>query len=314
MALISRMERHRKRRRWWKWFLFIMLILAGVVGYYAYEIWLAANKAYDPREKSAKRSYAVDIHKDPFTVLLMGVDEREGDVGRTDTLILVTVNPQQKQAWMMNIPRDTYVSIPGYGKDKINHAYARGGTKLTIETVEQFLDVPVDYYVEVNMLGFEKIVDELGGVEVRVPFDFTYNGYTFHQGTMTMDGKEALAFTRMRKADPRGDLGRNERQQLVIKAILQKSTSLSSITRLDNVFQHLGENVKTDMSPMQLLTFQQIYRSVNQIHTQHLRGHNTYIDGVYYYVVEKEERNRVQRLLRQHLELADDGDISPLMP
>ncbi|MDN4592742.1 LCP family glycopolymer transferase [Polycladomyces subterraneus] len=311
--MISRMERHRKRR-WWKWFWFTILILASVVGYYAYEIWSAANKAYDPREKSAKRSHAVDIHKDPFSVLLMGVDERKGDIGRADTLILITVNPQQKQAWMMNIPRDTYVTIPGHGKDKINHAYARGGSKLTIETVEQFLDIPVDYYVKVNMQGFEKIVDELGGVEVRVPFDFTYNGYTFHQGTMTMNGKQALAFTRMRKADPRGDLGRNERQQLVIKAILHKSISLGSITRLDNVFQHLGENVKTDMSPLQLLTFQQIYRSLDQMHTLHLRGHDDYIGGVYYYVVDKEERTRVQRLLRQHLELAGDGNGSPLMP
>jgi polyisoprenyl-teichoic acid--peptidoglycan teichoic acid transferase len=306
MALISRTERHRKRRRWWKWLWFVLLMMAGIVGYYAYEIWSAANKAYDPREKSAKRSQAVDIHKDPFTVLLMGVDERKGDVGRTDTLILITVNPRQRQAWMMNIPRDTYVSISGHGKDKINHAYAHGGSKLTIETVEQFLDVPVDYFVKVNMLGFEKIVDELGGVDVRVPFDFAYNGYTFHQGVMTMNGKEALAFTRMRKSDPRGDLGRNERQQLVIKAILHKSTSLGSISRLDNVFQRLGENVKTDISPLQLLAFQQIHRAIDQMNTLHLKGHGDYIGGVYYYIVDQEERNRVQRLLRQQLELSVD--------
>src|SRR5690606_29541403 len=110
------------------------------------------------------------------------------------------------------------------------HVY--GGKRMTIETVEQFLDIPIDYYATVNFEAFKNIVDVLGGITVDVPFDFQQNSddrvaekLQFYEGEMELDGRYALAYARMRMEDPRGDIGRNERQQQVIEAIIDKALS-----------------------------------------------------------------------------------------
>lgn len=266
------------------------------------------NQAYEPptREKSEKRDSKVKITEDPVSILLLGVDERKNDKGRSDTMIVMTINPRQQTVKMMNIPRDTYTVIPGRaGYDKINHAYAFGGTELAITSVEEFLDIPIDHYAKVNMKGFSRIIDELGGVEVDVPFDFEFQDYHFQQGPMLLDGDAAFRFTQMRKDDPRGDLGRNERQQQVIKGILKKGTSASSWSKWDDVLGQIGENVTTDISPVDLLQLQGIYKQLGnkKIETLTIEGENKRIDRIFYYVVSDEEKARIQLELREHLEL-----------
>src|SRR5690606_4075310 len=184
---------------------------------------------HEERKPSDKRTEAIDINEaDPISILLMGVDERSGDAGRTDTLIVVSVNPNTNSMQMLSIPRDTYVELVGRGtQDKINHAYAFGGVDMTIDTVENFLDVPIDYYVKVNMEGLEQIVDALGGIQVESTFAFSYEGSTFEEGTLTLTGEEALRYARMRKGDPKGDFGRQDRQKQVIAGIIDKGANLS---------------------------------------------------------------------------------------
>ncbi|WP_165875792.1 LCP family protein [Hazenella coriacea] len=286
----------------------VIIIVLLFLGYVAYNIWTTANQMYEPptQTKSEKRSKIVQIQEDPFSILLLGVDERPGDIGRSDTMMILTLNPHQKTMLLTNIPRDTLVTIPGRThKDKINHSYAYGGVELARKTVENFLDIPIDGYVKVNMQGLEGIVDALGGIEVQVPFDFTFNGIKYHQGKMTLNGRESLAFARMRKVDPRGDFGRIDRQQQVIRGIIDKGSQFSSLQRFDEITEQLGTNLKTDIPPFQFIRLQQSYPSMKSqdIQTITLHGADRRINGVYYFQVSQSEIQRVHQRLAEHLEL-----------
>ena len=153
------------------------------------------------RELSEKREEEITLGKqDPFSVLVLGVDEREGDKGRSDTMIVMAVNPKLKTTKMVSIPRDTYTEIVGHGTtDKLNHAYAFGGIQMSLDSVENLLDIPIDYVMEVNMEGFKTIVDTVGGISVNNPFEFTQDSIHYAAGDITLDGKEALSYVRMRK-------------------------------------------------------------------------------------------------------------------
>ncbi|SFJ66569.1 LCP family glycopolymer transferase [Thermoflavimicrobium dichotomicum] len=286
----------------------LLAILLVIIIYYGYVFYRTANQAYDPpkQAKSDKRSQEVNFSKDPISILLLGIDQRPGDVGRADTIIYMTLNPKQEDIYMTNIPRDTLVYIPGYHHDKINHSYAFGGVDLTKKTVEQFLDLPIDGYVKVNMQGLKSIVDALGGVEVEVPFDFSYHGSTFHKGKMHVNGKQALAFVQMRKEDPEGDTGRNKRQQEMIRAIIHKGTQFSSLTRLDDVMEQVGTHVRTDLSPWKVFTLQQQYRAITNQEIKSLSFHTIPITrhGIFYWTIGQEEVRRVRAILAKHLELS----------
>ena len=150
----------------------------------------------------------------PFTVLVLGVDQREHDRGRSDSIIVLSVNPMKQSMLMFNIPRDTRTEIVGRGTiDKINHAYAFGDVEMSLKTVENFLDYPIDYYIKMNMEGFENIVDLFGGVTVNNSMAFQYEGVDFGKGELFLNGSDALLYSRMRYEDPRGDFGRNTRQR-----------------------------------------------------------------------------------------------------
>ncbi|MGA9174008.1 MAG: LCP family protein [Thermoactinomyces sp.] len=294
-----------------KWFLRVLsaLILFSVVAfaYYAYQIWIAMGRAYDPssRIKSDKRQTVVSLTEDPVSILLLGVDERKGDIGRSDTIMIAAINPHTKKVILTNIPRDTLVKIPGREeKTKINHSYAYGGARLTRLTVENFLDLPIDAYVKINMQGLKEIVDELGGVDVEVPFDFTYEGVHFKKGPMHLNGDQALAFVRMRKVDPIGDFGRIKRQQELIRAIIQKGTHWSSLTKLDNVMEKLGDNIKTDIPPIEWIKLQNLYAGISEsrIQTVSFQGKDTMINGVYYFKISEKEVRRVHDILAKQLE------------
>ena len=128
---------------------------------------------------SEKREDPV-VFKDaePFSMLVLGVDEREGDKGRSDTMIVMTVNPETKSTKMVSIPRDTYTEIVGQGfNDKINHAYAFGGIEMSMDTVENLLDIPIDYVVQVNMDSFKDIVDAVGGISINNTLDFKVDNH-----------------------------------------------------------------------------------------------------------------------------------------
>lgn len=287
----------RNRPLWLK--ITVILLAIALLGsaYYLYRIWDAANDAYDPPNPGQS---AIDGSKS-VNLLLLGIDERPGDKGRADSIIIVTLNPHNKTVKLTNIPRDTYVTIPGYRtKDKINHSYAFGGTDLARKTIERFLGLPIDGYVKVNMPGMKTIVDELGGIEVNVPFSFSESGSTYTKGKMKLNGQQALTFSRMRKLDREGDLGRIKRQQEVIRAMIHKGTQMSSITNLDDILRALGDNVKTDIHPFTALKLSRIYNGIKDTNfsTGTFSGTPFKKNGIYYYRVTDEEIARVRNEIR----------------
>ncbi|MGF9906798.1 LCP family protein [Brevibacillus porteri] len=240
-----------------------------------------------------------NVPKEPITLLLLGVDERENDKGRSDVILVLSVNPKTKSALLISIPRDTRTAMAHKGtQDKINHAYAFGGVQQAVDTVEQFLQFPIDYVVTANMEGFAGVIDALGGVEVNNKLAFTYADYTFPVGPIQLDGKQALVYARMRYEDPRGDLGRNERQQEIIKALLDKGVTLASPTRLNDVLATMEKYVKTNMTFDVMKQLALSYSTaVTSVETIRLEGKGQMINGIYYYIVSPQERERLTESL-----------------
>lgn len=309
------MARHAKKRkkmkRWKKITLIVVGILFAGLLVYLYSFYDSLTDALEAmhqpiREKSQKRVEQITLdEKDPFTVLLLGVDQRENDRGRSDTMILLAVNANKKSIKMISIPRDTRTEIIGKGfEDKINHAYAFGGVEMSIDTVEHFFDVPVDYFIQVNMEGFQDIVDAVDGVTVNNDMEFTFGGTHFPKGTITLNGEDALKYARMRKEDPRGDFGRQMRQRQIIEAVIKEGASLSTLTNYGDIFKALGENVRTNLTFNEMITIQRNYKEASKnIEQYQIDGRGTMINGIYYYVVPDEERMNLQNMLKEQLEI-----------
>ncbi|MFD2699386.1 LCP family protein [Paenibacillus shunpengii] len=296
----------------------IVTVGLGFVWYMYASLETTANTIYEPREavvpvtdigggQESAPAVQPKVEKikevEPFSVLLLGVDERANDVGRSDTIIVLTVNPQKQSIQMFNIPRDTRTEIVGRGSvDKINHAYAFGGINMSIQTVEQFLEIPIDYYVKLNMEGFVTIIDLLGGVNVNNPFEFEIDGSTFKQGDIQLSGEEALLYSRMRYDDPRGDLGRNTRQQEIVQELMKNALQVSSVMQIQNILDEVGGNVKTDITFDEMKKFVLEYASsLKKIDTMEINGHGQRINGIYYYIVDEQERQRVTDAMNEHM-------------
>jgi len=305
-----RAERRKKKRRWVRVTGIILLLLFLGAGAYAYSVYHSLSKAmetmHDPtsRKVSDKRAQEVSLEaQEPFSVLMLGVDEREGDKGRSDTMIVLTVNPELETVKMLSIPRDTRVEIVGRGtEDKINHAYAFGNEEMAMATVENFLDIPIDYYIKVNMEGFQDIVDAVGGITVNNSFEFSNGGITFKEGQIGLTGEEALSYVQMRYDDPQGDFGRQQRQRQIIRGVIREGASLSSLTNFGDIFSALGENVRTNLTWDQMVDIQKNYRKSGRMIDQlAIQGEGGYIGRVWYLFVSDEERERVQQELKGHL-------------
>lgn len=302
----------KKKRTWLKVILLVFVILCFSAGGYAYYVYQSLSKTVDTmyqpvvREKSEKRVEQITLEEqEPFSVLLLGVDEREGDKGRSDTMIVLTVNPNNQSIKMLSIPRDTRTEIIGRGfEDKINHAYAFGNEEMSMATVENFLDIPLDYFIKVNMKGFEDIVNAVGGIEVNSRIAFSLGDHHFKQGINTLNGDQALSYVRMRKEDPNGDFGRQERQRQVIQGVIKKGISFSSLTNFNSIFQALGKNIRTNMTFSEMKDIQKNYKTAAKRFEQiELSGEDVLMDGIYYFIVQEEEKLHVQEVLKLQLEM-----------
>lgn len=295
------------------WILGIIGVLVIAGGVYAYTVYSnvsnALNTVHKPleRDKSDKRDKEVNISDNkPISILLMGVDQEDNGTGRSDSLMLFTLNPKTKSMKITSIPRDSYTEIVGKGKkDKINHAYAFGGIDMTVKTVENFLNVPVDHYIEVNMAGFKDIVDAVGGVDVNNDLEFTSRDQHFAKGNIHLNGETALKYTRMRYEDPRGDFGRQMRQRQVIQAVIKKGASVSSLASYGDVLKAIEKNVKTSLTQDQMFDIQKNYKDCME-NSEEIQipgdGHKA-ADGIWYYYVPDAAKQDITNKLRAHLEV-----------
>lgn len=295
------------------------------------------NAAHDLArgDKSDLRDKAVKPITNNVSVLIMGVDESDvrgkeyGEAIRTDALLLATFNKDSKTVKLLSIPRDTYTYIPvEKKKDKITHAHAFGSTKngkdggpqASIDAVEKLMNVPVDYFVKFNFKSFMKIVDDLGGIEVDVPVEFTEqdsndNADAIHlkKGVQKLNSEEALALARTRHVD--SDAMRGQRQQLVIEAILKKLTSVGSVTKVGNIIDDINGQFVTNLTFDDMLSFYK-YGADSSIEKLQIEGEDCYMakgddtcsksaggGRTYYYNPDKKELANVTNELRSHLGL-----------
>lgn len=301
------MRRTKKKWSVWKTLIIIALVFILAVFGYVLAMYLHAKKTVNSEMHSPVEAIDTSIGKDKLknketlNILLLGIDSEEDAKGRSDAMMLLTVDPKDDQMQLISIPRDTRTEIVGRDiQDKINHAYAFGGAEMSIDTIESFLDMDVDYYVSMNMAGFKSLVDELGSITVNSDMEWSDGKYDFDFGKNTMDGDKTMAYVRMRKQDPTGDFGRNKRQRQVIEGIINQGASVGSVPKFTNLVSILGKNMETnlDMSDMQtlLLNYQGARKNFDEYQ---MTGEGTTIDGIYYLEVSESEVEKVHDMISE---------------
>jgi polyisoprenyl-teichoic acid--peptidoglycan teichoic acid transferase len=237
----------------------IIVISSSVAGYFFYYI-SSTNKTLNSATSSEIQNILTPINtlQSPVTVLIMGRDTRdsENEIGRADTIMVLHLNPDEKRAVLLSIPRDTLVDIPGHGKDKINAAYAFGGEELMIKTVSKFLNASINHFVTIDFDGFIKLIDELGGVDIVVdrPLIDPKSGASFSTGNHHLTGEQALAYTRSRSTEL-GDIGRIQRQQYIFRELFNQKLNLTTVSKIPYYFNILIENTHTDLDLVTILSY-----------------------------------------------------------
>ncbi|MGM0168711.1 hypothetical protein IGI39_004466 [Enterococcus sp. AZ135] len=286
--------------------LVVVLLITAIGAKVLYDVKETTDEAYEP-VKRAQNLTQVDLkQKEPFSILLLGVDTGaldRTDQGRSDTIMVATVNPATEKTLLVSLPRDTYAEIVGHQTmDKINHAYAFGGTAMTIATVEKLLDIPIHYYVSINMAGIEALVDAVGDINVSNPFAFSYEGTDFSKGPQRLDGSRALKYVRMRYDDPEGDYGRQARQRQVIMGIMRQTVSIKGLGSYQEILASLGSNVKTDVSFKNAELLARKYRpAFNKVESEQAKGEGFMQNEVSYQHLPPKELARIQTLLKKQL-------------
>ncbi|WP_044640636.1 LCP family protein [Risungbinella massiliensis] len=335
MQIIRRVDRleekKQKRKKWFRILAIIGILLLLFLGYVGYNLYQAFGKGQDNSiGKSDMRDQEVQPKETPFAVLLMGVDQIEAadekkDGWRPDVLMVAAVNPKTKSVKMVSIPRDTLVTIGKTGgKDKINSAAAYGrkkGNEIEVirQTVENFLQIPIDYYVKINYQGFVDIVDAVNGVDVQVEYPFRgpaiHQHISFQEGPAHLNGMQALAYVRQRKDshNTTGDHDRNKRQQEVLADLTDKLVSVVGISKFPKITESVGNNFSYNLTLSDLLSIGAVYKSIPKanIESYTIKTTPQQYDSrgrvVWWEIASKEERERVQTMLQTQLEWQEDS-------
>lgn len=267
--------------------LLLMLAVGGAWGGYT----LVSNYVQSQEPKAAvlpgdlSDQEKEEILLENINLLVVGCDEREGETSaRSDVVMVATLRPADKQIAVFSIPRDTYVTIPGRGKDKLNHSMAYGGIELTQETVEELLGIEIAHSVKINFDGFINVIDALGGVNLEVEKRMykPLESIDLYPGEQTLMGKDALAYVRWR-GDASGDFGRIERQQKFLAALTDKLKTMSLKQAL-GVVGAVMESISTDMSIKDMTTYGYQFLGIDasSVKTYSFTGEGMMIDGISY--------------------------------
>jgi LCP family protein required for cell wall assembly len=276
-------------------FLVMIIAIVGAAAFMSTSSPSTADSSDSVVEK-AKQVLGLPAHK-KINILLLGIDERKNDIGRSNVTCVVTIDTDTKKFSMLWIPRDSRVAIPDHGWNKIGHAYAYGGPKLSEQTVANLLGVPIDYYVSINMDGFKKVIDALGGVDIQVDKRmYYYDPYDegevdndglidLKPGMQHMDGNIALEYVRFRH-DEMGDIGRIERQQKFAKALLADVITPAVIPKVPSVIKEANTVFKTDMPISEMLNVATIMNDAYKqgLKTEMAPGKPVYIDDLSYWL------------------------------
>lgn len=265
----------------------VMMLFLCVVAFYIY--------------KTSNESESDKLDSNNFQFLLLGVDsldQKEAESTRSDTIMIVNMNLNNGNVNLISIPRDTYAKMRGYNKQKINHSYNYGGSKFTLETVNNLLGTNIKYYMTMDYEFVEDVVDKIGGVRVNVPIDMKYEDPTakpplsidIKSGDQVLNGNQAIGFLRYRKGYKDADLGRVKAQQEFMKALLSQMKTPKTIFKIPLLFSSYV-NYTDNNIPFSIITKVGIASrkvSTDNIESTTLPGVPKYIKKVSYFIIDEE--------------------------
>ncbi len=250
----------------------------------------------------------------PTTLLFLGTDVvyqgkgrskkviSESFKGRSDTIMVARLDPYKNAVSILSIPRDTRVAVPGHGRQKVNSANALGGPQLVMETLSDLLSIDIDHYVVLNLHGLEALVDELGGITVNVPKRMKYRDRSaglnidLHPGTQTLKGEDAIGFVRFRH-DQLGDIGRVQRQEIFMKAVMEKAINPQSWPAIPRLLDLAGQYSDSDLSTAELASYVAFVKGVPKDNQVLMMLPGTFSDSGDWLVNRKEKNRVVSRFL-----------------
>ncbi|CAI2648412.1 Polyisoprenyl-teichoic acid--peptidoglycan teichoic acid transferase TagU [Apilactobacillus kunkeei] len=314
MSRTNKKKAPKKHMKTWKkvtlWIIGIIVVVIGVGAFAAYhKVKKTADAVYQPSGAKTERSAdSILKNKKPVSILFMGTDtdfQGRSYKGRSDSMMILTLNPAKKTTTIVSIPRDMKVNLPDfpqYSPSKINAAYTYGGPKEAINSIESHFSIPIDYYVTLSLGGLKKAIDQVGGVDVTSPLTFTSNGYHYTEGKKEhMDGTKAMWFAQMRYDDPNNDYGRQYRQRLVLQALMKKSISYKTVINSE-FLNSISHNLKTNLTMSDMIQLALNYRETNQnIKSDYAHGTGQMLDGVSFQDVSGKEQDRISSLINDSL-------------
>ena len=282
------------------------------------------SKTFKDFKLAKSKSHAIEETK-PFSILLMGVDtgsehRKSKWSGNSDSMILVTINPKTNKTTMTSLERDVLIKLSGPKNNgqtgveaKLNAAYASGGAEMALMTVQDLLDINVDYFMQINMQGLVDLVNAVGGITVTNKFDFPISiaanepeyKAVVEPGTHKINGEQALVYSRMRYDDPEGDYGRQKRQREVIQKVLKKILALNSISSYKKILSAVSNNMQTniEISSKTIPNLLAYKDSLEHIKSYQLKGEDaTLSDGGSYQILTKKHLLAVQNRIKKELD------------
>ncbi|GGE00464.1 LCP family protein [Paenibacillus nasutitermitis] len=331
----------KSRKKKWLIAILAFVVVAGIAGYYnrtALALWGFDVFLSDKVEKKLEISYkplegrpvpepVVYKQEDPFSLLLLGVDQRDQEIGRSDTMIYTVIRPADGAILMISIPRDTYTEIVGKEtksgneyKDKITHAFAFGGAKMSVETVEKLFDAKVDHYATINFTGFRDVIDAMGGISLPIAEDLVnkeadHEKFIVKAGQDSYNGKDALNYVRYRE-DAGGDTSRAGRHQVFLNAIMNKAAQVGQWSEIPELIDIMGQNFSTDLTPEHMIDLaKNMLQSGNRTiysHTLKGEGHRLAEHGTWYFFADEDDLTSSIGLIQAWLNPATNKEQLPL--
>lgn len=290
---LTRARPVRRRRRVKPRFIGFCLVLITVFfGAMACGFYLAQNQIAQLISAGMNYVQLPFLGPKQMNILLLGVDQREKEHARADTIMVAFVDLKAPQVKILSVPRDTYVAIPGHGSTKINHAHAYGGAELVRETAEDLLGVPIDRYLELNFVSFKEIIDTLGGIQIDVEkrMDYPPEDINLKPGLQVLNGYDALGYVRYR-GDAMADISRIGRQQKFLLAVVDQALKPENILKIPAVVEKVSGNLHTNLTPQEMLAMGQTMSSLSssQVEGQMIPGTPARIGGVDYWNPDQEK-------------------------
>lgn len=303
---MSRLRPQRRKIRWKRLFLLVFILTTFVASLswaavYAYQQFSTAP-ALNQKVESNKVSEATDSY---INILLMGVDDGDNEYPnapkRSDTMIVANINKENGTVNLLSIPRDTRVTIQGHkGAEKITHAFFYGGSSLAVQTVEQLLQIPIHYYVVIDWQAFIEVVEILGGVDLYVENDMNYEdpyaNLAIHltKGYQHLDGNKSGQYVRFR-SDELGDIGRVQRQQRFLKAMVEKNMNVTTLLKVPSLLNAMRQYITTDITTFKGLKLANSLKSFKSgdLHVEMLPGKFATIDGISFWSHDQQQTKQL---------------------